>query len=154
MKRHPPKGGRPTPDEFRARAREAFAFLTREFGFREEPVPRGFHNPVAVWYANATTRVVVEGIHWGFGSRVAVGRAGDPERFENFDLGDLVAVRSPGSEATDPSGDGAQLAQLPRLAAQLRELGADVLAGDFAVFPALRARVDRRAAEFRAGRDR
>lgn len=150
MKRRPPKEGRPTPDEFRARAREAFAFLTREFGFREEPVPRrGFHNPVAVWYANETTRVVVEGIHWGFASRVALGRAGDPERFENFDLEDLVAVRSPGSEATDASGDGAQLGQLPGLAAQLRELGADVLAGDFAVFPALRARVDRRAAERR-----
>ena len=51
----------PTPDEFRARARQEFAFLAGEFGFREVPIAPGYQNPVAVWFENGTTRVVVEG---------------------------------------------------------------------------------------------
>jgi hypothetical protein len=141
-----PKGTPPKPDEFRARVRDVFGFLG-EMGFREEPVPSR-KNPVAVWFTSDLARVVVEGVNWGLNTRVALGRAGDPAAFENYDLGDLLAVRGAANPAALHAGD--QAAQMPRLAAALQEHGADVLAGDFNVFLALRARVDERIARFRA----
>ena len=56
----------------------------------------------------------------------------------------------PGGPGALHAGD--QAAQLPSLAAALRENGADVLAGNFAVFPELRARVDERIAQYRSQR--
>ena len=143
-----PQGAPLKPKEFRRRVREAFAFL-EALGFREESVPSG-RNPVAVWFSSAKARVVVEGINWGLNARVALGRAGDKAEFENYDLGDLLAIRG----AADPvtAQPGSQAAQLPGLAEALRVHGGDVLAGDFAAFPQLRARVEQRISDFRAER--
>ncbi len=152
MKTRVPNASRPTPDEFRARVRSAFGFLVDTMGFHVEPIPTsGFHNPVAVWFANDTTRIVVEGINWGMNARVAVGRAS--EAFENFDLADLVAVREPHAEQSATDRDGGQLTQLPQMAEWLLAYGGDVLAGDFCIFPQLQARVAQRAAQFRASRN-
>ena len=138
----------PTPESFRSAAQAAFAFLAREFDFREVPLPSsGFHNPVAVWFESPVVRVVIDGTGWGIGARVALGRAA-PGVFENYDLGDLLAERG-----APPVALGGQLEQLPRLADALRAIGADILRGDVAIFPALQARVERRAAEFAAVRD-
>lgn len=143
--RRTPVSSPPNPDEFRSRAREAFAFLI-ELGFKEERVP-GTKNPVAVWFSNGATRVVVEGINWGMNARLALGRAGTPATFENYDLEDLLAVRQAENVASLHAGD--QLAQVSQLAAALRTYGTDVLAGDFDIFPQLQACVDQRIAEFR-----
>src|SRR5690349_1684609 len=85
----------PSPDGFRAQARDSFAFLGRDYGFQEQPIPAGLHNPVAVWFVNTSTRVVVEGINHASDARVAIGRAGPIESFEDIDLQDLAAVRCP-----------------------------------------------------------
>src|SRR5262245_2077899 len=117
----------PTPAEFRAQARQAFAFLAREFGFREEAIPAGLHNPVAVWFVNETTRVVIEGINYGVNARVAIGRCGQPDEFENNDLHDLATVCRPtlalNEEQMRAEEQGGQWVQLPRMAAWLRECG-------------------------------
>jgi hypothetical protein len=76
----------PTPAEFRERARVAFAFLFDEYECREESIPAADQNPVAVWVANDTTRVIVEGINHGANARVALGHTGPPDAFENIDL--------------------------------------------------------------------
>src|ERR1041385_8923116 len=142
----------PTREEFKAGAREAFAFLVREFGCTELPVPAGNFNPVTVWFANAPTRIVVDGEN----ARAAVGRAGPQEAFENNDLNDLVAVQCPDVE--QPTGgerrkrkkdrDG-QLEQLPKMAALLRRCGADVLNGDFRSFAGIARRQQDRMDEWR-----
>ncbi len=143
---------RPTPDEFRAAAREAFGFLVADHGFREERVARGSHNPVAVWFVNDTTRVVVEGINYGRNARVAVGRAGPIRSFENNDLGDLASVRRSDLALTDEQVEveraAGQLGQIPRLAELLRACGAEVLRGEFSSFPAIHALRERRAEEW------
>ena len=148
MKIRFPQASSQTPDEFRERVRSAFGFLVETAGFHEEPVPSsGFHNPVAVWFANKTTRIVVEGINWGMNARVALGQAS--EAFENFDLEDLVAELAPSTDLPAEERKGGQLTQLPQLADWLRVFGSDVLSGDFRVFPRLGARVDLRKAQFR-----
>ena len=143
----------PTPDEFRARARQEFAFLAGEFGFREVPIAPGYQNPVAVWFENGTTRVVVEGINWAANARVALGRAGLPEAFENIDLGDLATVRCPGlaltDEQTKAEQEGGQWVQLSRMAKWLRECGAEMLRGDFGAFPEIQKIREGRSQEWR-----
>ena len=150
-----PTGSGPTLAAFRERARQAFAFLPLEYDFHEEPIPtERFTNPYAVWFANATTRVCVEGLNYGMTARVSIGSNQPQKRFENYDLGDLLAVRRDSTPsnpdwAARPSG---QLEQLPYFAGLVRELGDDVLRGDHSIFPALAARVEWRRAELEAGR--
>ena len=142
----------PSPDQFRDCARREFAFLEHEYGFRERPIPADtpFSNSCAVWFANSTTLIVIEGINWGMNARVAIGSARHDRRFENYDLGDLVAIRrnvgSGSSEAPQPPSG--QLEQLPYYAALLHELAEDVLRGDHTVFTDLAARVEARRVEF------
>ena len=142
----------PTPAEFKTQARRAFTFLIRDFGFREEAVPAGPHNPVAVWFVNATTRVIVEGINHAADARVALGHTGRPEDFENNDLLDLAAVCCPtlnlNEEQQRAEQEGGQWVQLPRLAAWLRDCGADVLRGDFSSFAAIARRREHRMVEW------
>ena len=95
-------------EKFLDQARAAFAFLERDFGFQEEPIPlaeKPYLNQFAVWYASSTTRIVVEGINWGTNTRVALGRAGSVSQFENYDFGDLLAIRAK-AEQTEQSVSG------------------------------------------------
>lgn len=145
-------------EAFRERARAEFAFLTRECGFEEQPLPTGakpYLNRVTVWYASPTTRIVVEGINWGLNARVALGSAVPVRAFENYDLEDLLALRHPAESWIGASVEqrGSQLEQLHRLAGALRATTSDVLRGDHTIFPALAARVEARRAAFAARRD-
>ena len=145
---HLPQGKGPTLEEFRDRARREFDFLQREFAFQEEPIPPTplrLGNPVAVWYANSTTRIVVEGTNWGLHARVALGRASPADEFENFDLGDLLSIRAPQLGKASRRGGG-QLGELRYWADMLRRHATDVLQGDFRVLPELQTIVDQRAA--------
>ena len=134
-------------EKFLVQARAAFAFLERDFGFQEEPIPldeKPFLNQFAVWYASPTTRIVVEGINWGTNTRVALGRAGSVSQFENYDFGDLLAVRAAKGGETKQSVSGEQLEQLRQYAALLPETAAEFLRGDHSIFPELEARVELR----------
>jgi hypothetical protein len=124
----------PAVKEFRTRAAADFAFLVEEFGFRKEPVPQG-KNQFSVRYVNATTRIIVEGINWGANARVAFGSAGPLERFEDFDLLDLVSIRCPDQQPSEVELAHTQLEQLALLARILRSCGAHVLRGDLSVAP-------------------
>ena len=104
--------------EFRAAGAREFAFLATDFGFAEERVRRPA-NEFGVWFVNATTRVVVEGIHWGGSARVAIGSAGPRERFEDFDLLDLIAIRCPDRTPTADASPSGQRHQLEALAVLL-----------------------------------
>ena len=78
---------------------------------------------------------------------MAVGRATADAAFEDYDLDDLLAVRTGdsathGHDGREPSGS--QLDQLREYATLLREFFADVLQGDHSVFPQLEARIARR----------
>jgi hypothetical protein len=124
----------PAVKQFRARAAEEFAFLLTEFDCREERVPRG-KNEFSVRYVNATTRIIVEGINWGANARVALGSAEPPDRFEDFDLLDIVSVRCPDQAPSDVEMARGQLHQLKILADVLRRCGTETLRGDFSVAP-------------------
>ncbi len=134
-------------EEFLVQARDAFAFLVRDFGLEEEPIPLAenqYLNQFAVWYASSTTRIVVEGINWGDNTRVALGRAGSVKQFENYDFRDLLAVRAKKAGQTEQSVSGKQLEQLRQYAALLPEAAADFLRGNHSIFQELEARVELR----------
>jgi hypothetical protein len=155
-----PRAAAPTLDEFRQYAREQFEFLCRDFDFREEALPLDQNphlNKYAIWFTNPITRVVVEGIHYGTNARVGLGSDGPVAAFEDYDLGDLLAIRRPQPPTSSSNArrraQPSQLELLALHAAALREAAADVLRGDHTVFPQLAARVAWRRAEFAAGRD-
>jgi hypothetical protein len=134
--------------EFRAAVVEEFAFLATEFGFVEERVRRPA-NEFSVWFVNASTRIIVEGINWGGNARVALGGAGPRERFEDFDLLDLVSIRCPDRMPKEDASLPGQLDQLKALAVLLRHCGAEVLRGDFRIAPQIREIRKRRADEWK-----
>jgi hypothetical protein len=73
-------------ETFRARCRQAFRFLEQEYGFAERRLPaQKFINRFQVQYVHSATLVAVEGIHWGSGIDVRVGRV------ESRGVGDVAA---------------------------------------------------------------
>ncbi len=143
----------PAIKQFRAHAAREFQFLVEDFGFKEERGPWKY-NDFSVRFVNATTRVVVEAINYGFNARVAFGSAGPKDQFENCDLLDFVAIRCPGEgpnaeELTHGqlSNTGA-LAQLGAFAAILLRCGVGVLRGDLSVVPEIQEIQRRRREEW------
>ena len=67
-----------TLDEFKAMCREEFAFLVEEFGFTEVPVTGEFTNPFSVRFEKDCLRVQVEGINWGRGVNIKMGKLPPP----------------------------------------------------------------------------
>ena len=134
--------------EFRAAVAAEFAYLAMNFGFVEERVRRPA-NEFSLWFVNASTRIVVEGINWGGSARVAFGSAGPRERFENFDLLDLVSIRCPDRTPDAHASQPGQLHQLKVLADLLRHCGAEVLRGDFRIAPQIREIRQRRVDDWK-----
>ncbi len=56
-------------DFFKKSARAEFEFLRKTYGFSEIEPPKN-SNEYSVLFANDTTKVLVEGIHWGSSARV------------------------------------------------------------------------------------
>jgi hypothetical protein len=124
----------PTLDEFLRCARREFDFLVSQFGFHEEPVSgRGRSNEYQVRYAARTTRVIVEGVNWGYGVDVRL----EPKRQPilrsqiRLPLWAIVQRRNPSLYESLSVGD--QLTQLAAQATALLECARDVLGGDFSV---------------------
>lgn len=135
----------PALNEFRARAFEEFQFLVEAFGFRGEPVPKGY-NEFGVWFVSDTTRIVVEGIHWGTNARVAFGSAGRPEDFEDCDLIDFLNLRYPDEMPNEAEMKRGQHHQLGLFAALLRRHAEEILKGDLSVVAEI-LEIQRRRAE-------
>jgi hypothetical protein len=124
----------PTLEDFQRCARQEFHFLVVEFGFQEQAVGRqGDVNQFQVRYRNATTQVVVEGINWGYGVNVMLGRRREPifRPEDKFPLWPIVKLRRPDLYGKLAIGD--QLAQLSVWAVALRECAEEVLRGNFSI---------------------
>jgi hypothetical protein len=134
----------PSLSEFREIVREAFAYLEREFAFREvePPAQHVAVNPFLVWFASATTLVQVEGINYGFGAQVILGPAdaGDDWRAA-VPLWAIIKHRRPDLYDETFRSEG-QLGEIRLYADALRETAGDVLRGDFRVLAAARAIID------------
>jgi len=122
----------PSLDEFLSVARREFEFLVSDFGFIEHR-DGATANPFSVSYRSAAVAITVEGFQWGFGVQVMLSclqpASGIPA---SVPLWALVQLRAP-DESRVVSG---QLAQLALDASLLRRCTADILSGDFTVFPA------------------
>jgi hypothetical protein len=129
----------PTLIEFKETVRDAFAYLGREFAFRETEPPASHLevNPFVVWFVNGTTWVQVEGINWGFAAQVTLGPASSRNVNASVPLWAVIKHRRPDlyEELTRSPG---QLGDVRDYARALREAASEVLRGDFGIFPSAR----------------
>jgi hypothetical protein len=136
--------------EFKETVRDAFAYLGREFAFRETEPPASHLevNPFIVWFANETTLVQVEGINWGFAAHVTLGPVGSPVVHATVPLWAVIKHRSPEVYEEVRRSPG-QLGDVRAYARALREVASDVLRGDFRVFASARAIVEAQGVQLR-----
>ena len=96
-------------EKFRDLCRREFRFLEDKYGFVERKAPnKEFINQFQVQYVNTTTFVTVEGVHWGQGINVRIGRV-EPESWEtykDYDLEDLIKIRCANLSLVGPDGFG------------------------------------------------
>lgn len=134
-------------DRFEHEVTRTFEFLVSDFGFtRMDTTAQG--PEAAVRFQSATTQVSVK-FEFFSGPWVELARveqsAGTVRAVDRYDLNFLMMERAPGWQGfgkcdniTDPT-----LPQLlETLARSLREYGADILKGDFSIFPKLRQRAE------------
>lgn len=140
--------------QFRNYVRRAFRFLIDDYEFSEVPLPKGeFVNEYMVCFSNGVTWVGIEGIHWGFGVDVRLA-SNDPAgmRYPTYCLADLLTLRAPEIELITAQGSDTkeiQKKQIDQYAEALRQYAADVLRGDFGVFPLLAKAIDDRRALYK-----
>jgi hypothetical protein len=128
-----------TPHDFRAACLWHFDYLIRDFGFKEESFPeQQFH----VSFVSQTTRIVVEGINYGFAIDIRLSDV-DPTKmqYKSYALGDFlnlkgIRITMPYREGETLSGE-VQVRQMKVYAPALREYASDILLGDHSVFPML-----------------
>jgi hypothetical protein len=136
--------------EFRHYVEEAFVALAARY--RLQPLPPStdeFPNPFEVRFANSTTLVVVQGIHYGFGVDVRLASVSSADmKFPTYDFGDLLELRAPEFKrivAGPTDTRDIQRRQVDSFVAALPIHADDVLRGDFTRFPLLaRAIQDRK----------
>jgi hypothetical protein len=135
----------PPLDEFFVQAEMAFRFLEEGYGFVKQSSTASLHpNPFTVRYENAVAAVVIEGVSWGSGAIVSIGRKGAKpgNTFELVPLWTLARLEGDGSEsALEVAG---QVAQLRASAAALPRLAGAALQGDFSAIEAARAYLEER----------
>jgi hypothetical protein len=144
-------------EKFRELCRREFRFLEKEYGFVERKLPnKEAINQFQVQYVNTTTFVAVEGIHWGTGIDVRIGRV-EPEAweiYEHYDLEDLLKMRCSDLSLVGPDGFGIsndQAFQLKHYGNALKKYADDVLGGEFSVFPKLHEAIELRAKNYSRG---
>jgi len=128
-----------TPRDFRAACLWHFDYLIRDYGFREESLTE---QQFCVSFASQTTRVVVEGINYGFAIDIRLSDV-DPTKmqYKSYAFGDVLNLKGitltiPPTEGETLSGE-VQVRQMKVYAPALREYASDVLLGGHSVFPSL-----------------
>jgi len=135
-------------EHFKSSARREFEFLQDEYDFSETKLPKNV-NEYSVLYENDSTKVLVEGIHWGSSARVALGDA-KSAKFENYDLGDLLTVLGSQKLSVEEYSKLNQIEQLKYFSKALSKFGKPVLTGDFSYFSKIRKVIEQRALDWEA----
>lgn len=141
-----------TFDTFEKECRKCFMFLEEEFDFKT-PKRQRMHLSSSLTYQNNTTAVEVsleplDGGVFVLLSRLVNGKIPEYPIFVTRDmalhsyyLDDLVGLKRPDTPVREANEDASDVREvkkaLAQSAAQLRELGSDILKGDFAVFDRL-----------------
>ncbi len=135
-------------DYFKNSARKEFEFLQDKYDFSEINLPKN-SSECSILYANDTTKILVEGIHWGSGARVALGDAAST-KFENYDLGDLLTVLGNEKLSEAEYSKLNQIEQLKYFSEALSKFGKSVLTGDFSEFPKIKEIIEQRVQDWEA----
>jgi hypothetical protein len=134
-------------DYFKKSARKEFEFLQDRYGFSEASLPKN-SNEYSVLFVNDTTKVLVEGIHWGSSARVALGNALSA-KFENYDLGDLLTALGEEKLSDAEYSEMDQNEQLRYFSVALSKIGKPILTGDFAEFSKIKEIIEQRVREWK-----
>ncbi|MBO1257086.1 hypothetical protein J3L16_15485 [Alteromonas sp. 5E99-2] len=125
--------------DFLTVARQEFAFLIDDYSFLEAG-----NTEFEVNYENSSTCIRVEGINWGFNSRVAIGT--NLVNFENYDLHDIVFGCNSFHVRKKCKLD--QLEQLKLLAVLLRKYAQPVLHGQHSSFAVAKQQIEKRSKRY------
>lgn len=142
-------------EKFRALSRQEFRYLVEDFDFVEQKIPNEESiNQYQIQYANKSTFIKVEGIHYGQAIDVRIGRLKpEPwETYKHYDLEDLIGIRCTEMSLIGPDGfstSNDQAFQLKHYGSVLKKCAIDVLRGDFSIFPQLHDIIERRAEQFK-----
>jgi hypothetical protein len=141
------------PIQFRRYVQEAFVPLSERYGLQSLPPTKDeFSNPFEARFANSTTLVVVEGIHYGFGVDVRLASVNPADmKFPTYAFGDLLELRAPQFVRIVPGPTDTneiQKRQIDSYAAALPVYADDVLQGDFKIFPLLARAIQERKDRF------
>ena len=119
--------------EFQKAASKAFKFLKHDFHYKELEIS-DYANPCSVVFINKSykVRVLIEGINWGSNSRVAFGHI-RKDKFQNYDLNDLANALSHETHHKFERGELDQHGQLEVLSKVLKNIGYEVLNGNFSI---------------------
>jgi hypothetical protein len=144
----------PSPDEFKKECRDAFHYLL-DYGFVELPAsePPDPFDQFAMCFENATTRIMIRGGGYGSWTDVFIGRKKPvPTKYtldHGYNLLNLLAIRKPDFPLRNYTDTGClrglvyslfprffglqtnQRLQIREYAKALREVGTDILNGDF-----------------------
>ncbi len=121
----------PTLEEFQSCTRQEFAFLIDEHGFTEVPTMKD-ENDFLVRFEKYPVQVNIEGINWGFGVQVMLANlAAGNNQVAKVPLWAIVEFSEPGAlkHVSD------QLQELAILSEAIKIYGANILNGDFSIFP-------------------
>jgi hypothetical protein len=136
-------------EEFRQFCREKFSALCKKYNLIEN---KDYHDDYSIIFENKTTRIKIEGIHYGFGIDVRLSSI-DPQymKHKTYCFDDVLILRAPelkliqarNSDTTD-----IQKEQIDQYATALDKYGDDILKGDFTIFPRLAQAIDDRIKQF------
>jgi hypothetical protein len=135
--------------EFREYVTSSLSALSQAHALRPlPPSTQPYANEYEASFQNDTTVVTFEGINYGFGVNVRLAStSADQMAFRSYDFDDLLAIRAPGFRRVEPGPHATneiQRRQIDAYVAALDEFAADVLGGDFAVFPLLARAIQER----------
>ncbi len=144
-----------SPEEFRKHCESIFAFLCEEHGFKLEDLPNEkYINEYQARFVTDKTRIVVEGINWGFNIDIRISSTNPAEmKHPSYCFDDLLAIRKAKVQCPQLKGESikgeVQLEKMRVYASALVEYANDILNNDHSVFPKLAKKIDKRIKEYR-----
>lgn len=120
-------------EQFQSKAKNEFSFLISDYGFSLLSNTDDLNGCSIVYVKKSVNvRVLVEGINWGGAARVAFGYV-RKDKFQNYDLLDLLSVTRDYYFDHNGAKNSPQEEQLKLYARLLKDIGGNVLSGDYSV---------------------
>lgn len=138
------------PEEFISHCKKEFGFLSQDYGFTLEPLPKEkYINEYQARFVSHTTRIAIEGVNWGFNIDIRISSINPDEmKHQSYCFNDLLTIRNVQVEIPELESDTipgeVQVEQMKKYAVLLKACAEDILKGDHSCFAQLAEKIDQR----------